>query len=126
VLEITSKMFDRRAKANFSDTNLKDLVECFAQASGWAQKTPQGASKLARENEAATLLASVMKQTTDGQWSTAVAGGERLLRDFGDTLLVRLMSNESSRRRAAIIAAPEAPVKPSEPSVPKDSDPPKR
>jgi hypothetical protein len=120
-------MFDPSRKANFSDTNQKDLVECFAQASSWAAKTPQGGAKLARENEAAMLLAGVLKQTTDGQWSTAVASGERLLRDFGDTLLVRLMSNgELAPDAPAVAANPEASAKTNEPVAPKDSDPPKR
>jgi hypothetical protein len=92
-LEISGKMFDPSRKANFTEANAKDLLEAYVQAQTWATRAPATQPALARELEAATLLASVLRQTTDGQWSTAVAGTERLIASYADTLLVRLMSN---------------------------------
>jgi serine/threonine protein kinase len=110
-IDRTSKMFDRAKHANFSEGNAHDLAECFVPLQPWLQKLGGDAS-LAREAQAAALLAQVLTQTTDGSWSAAVAGTERLLHEFQDTLLVRLMSDgttpEPARAPKAAIPPPDA------------------
>ena len=92
--DIAAKMFDPQRKANFTEPNARDLLEAFNQAQTWVQRAGgAGAEKLAREVEAAQILVAALRQTTEGQWSTAVASVERLLREEADTLLVRLLSN---------------------------------
>jgi pSer/pThr/pTyr-binding forkhead associated (FHA) protein/tRNA A-37 threonylcarbamoyl transferase component Bud32 len=93
-LERASKMLDPARRANFTEANARDVGECFAPLQQWIQKL--GSEALcAREAKAATLLAQVLAQTTDGAWSVAVAGTERLLDEYQDTLLVRLLSDGS-------------------------------
>jgi hypothetical protein len=94
-LERTSKMFDRTRRANFTESNARDLAECFVPLQQWIQKLGGDAS-LARESQATAVLAQVLAQTTEGAWSVAVAGTERLLGEYQDTLLVRLLSDGSA------------------------------
>jgi tRNA A-37 threonylcarbamoyl transferase component Bud32 len=93
-LERAGKMFDPARRANFTEANAHDVGECFAPLQQWIQKLG-GEALCAREAKAATLLAQVLAQTTDGAWSVAVAGTERLLDEYQDTLLVRLLSDGS-------------------------------
>jgi serine/threonine protein kinase len=117
-LDRTGKMFDRTKSAHFSEGNARELTECFAPLQPWIQKLG-GDTGLSRESQAAALLAQVLTQSTDGSWSAAVAGTERLLNEYQDTLLVRLMSDGSSAEPPrAVKATPSAPA----PDAPKAKD----
>jgi hypothetical protein len=105
-LDRTSKMFDRTRRSNFTEGNARDLADCFTPLQQWIQKLGNGGS-LAREAAAAAVLGQVLGQTSEGAWSVAVAGTERLLAEYEDTLLVRLLSDGSATEidRAAKPAA---------------------
>jgi tRNA A-37 threonylcarbamoyl transferase component Bud32 len=118
-LERTAKMFDRTRHANFTDGNARDLAECFVPLQQWIQKLG-GEASLARESQAAALLAQVLAQTTEGTWSVAVAGTERLLDEYQDTLLVRLLSDGSATDPARTAQA--AGALPAQPAAPKAKD----
>ncbi len=92
-LELAGKMFDPAKKANFTEGNAKDLVEGFNAAQGWSAKAGAPSNLLAHDAAAAELLARVLQDTTNGAWSSAVAGTERLLRENQDSLLVRMLSD---------------------------------
>lgn len=114
---LTAKMFDRDKRANFTESNQREVLEAFAVASQWQQKASGGGERLAREAGAAELLCGVLRHSTESRWSTAVASLERLMREFDDTLLVRLMSDgtppdavskEGVGKPAANAGAPDA------------------
>ena len=88
-LATTGRVLDGSKKANWTEQNQKDLVEVWRIALEW-EKTPGAGAK---EAEAATLLGSALRLATDGSWSNAVASLERLLDAYGDTLLVRMLSD---------------------------------
>jgi hypothetical protein len=88
-LATTGRVLDGSKKANWTEQNQKDLVEVWRIALEW-EKTPGAGAK---EAEAATLLGSALRLATDGSWSNAVASLERLLDVYGDTLLVRMLSD---------------------------------
>jgi len=92
VLSLGAKMLDPTKKANFTEGNAKELLECFAPAQGWVAKAGSSPT-LVREIEAAQLLSRVWMDTTSNSIASAVAGTERLLSDYRDTLLVRLLSD---------------------------------
>jgi len=112
-LDRASKMLDPSRHANFTETNARDMGECFAPLQQWTQKLG-GEPASARETKAAALLAQVLSQTTDGAWSVAVAGTERLLDEYQDTLLVRLLSDGS-------VPEPPHAVKPAANAAPADA-----
>jgi hypothetical protein len=94
VLSLGVKMLDPSRKANFTEGNAKELLECFAPAQAWALRSAPSAT-LTREIEAAQLLSRVWQDATGNSIAAAVAGTERLLLDYRDTLLVRLLSDGS-------------------------------
>jgi serine/threonine protein kinase len=92
VLSLGTKMLDPTKKANFTEGNAKEVLECYAPAQGWVAKAGSSPT-LVREIEAAQLLSRVWMDTTSNSIASAVAGTERLLSDYRDTLLVRLLSD---------------------------------
>ena len=86
------KMFDVAKRANFTDADLKEMTDCFAQAEAWAEKAGT-ATALRKEIAASRQLALVCQKMTEGAWSVAVSAAEGLLLSHGDTLLVRLLSD---------------------------------
>jgi len=94
-LELAGKMFEPGRKANFTPGNAADLLEGFAAAQVWAAKAGGSIPLLDQDQAAAQLLAKVLQDTTEGAWSSAVAGTERLLREHQDSLLVRMLSDGS-------------------------------
>jgi hypothetical protein len=94
-LEQAGKMFEPGRKANFTAGNAADLLDGFTAAQSWAGKAGGASPLLEADQAAAQLLARVLQDTTEGSWSVAVAGTERLLREHQGSLLVRMLSDGS-------------------------------
>jgi hypothetical protein len=92
-VDITAKMFDGAKKANFTEANKKELLDAFAIVTDAASHAPDEREEAAREAAAADVLAGMLRLTTESKWSSAVAENERLITDFEDSLLVRILSN---------------------------------
>lgn len=96
-LRATTKMFDAAKKANFTEGNARDLRALFAPAASWAElASPESKVRLARESGAADVLCDALRAATDARWAAAAAGIERLLAEYADTVLVRLLSDGRS------------------------------
>ncbi|MBL8857171.1 MAG: protein kinase [Planctomycetes bacterium] len=93
VLDGAAKMFDAQKRSNFTESNQRDMLEVFNTLSSWAARAPEEKDEIARESEATQILARALRQMTDSQWSTAVVAIERLLTEYPNALLVRLLSN---------------------------------
>ncbi len=94
-LELAGKMLDPVRKANFTAGNASEMLDGFTAAQAWAAKAGGATPLLDQDQAAAQLLAKVLQDTTEGSWSVAVAGTERLLREHQDSLLVRMLSDGS-------------------------------
>jgi hypothetical protein len=94
-LEAGGKMFEAGRKANFTASNAAEMLEGFSAALAWATRAGGALPLLTEDQAAAQLLAKVLQDTTEGAWSSAVAGTERLLREHQDSLIVRLLSDGS-------------------------------
>jgi hypothetical protein len=92
VIGRTGKMFDPTKRYNFTEADAREVLECFAQAQAWADRSGTTA-ELSREIAAAKQLSLVCQKVTEGAWSYAVSAGEDLLARHGDSLLVRLLSD---------------------------------
>ncbi len=92
-VDLTAKMFDGSKKANFTEPNKKELLDAFAFVTEAASHAPDEREEAAREVAAVNVLGGMLRLMTDGRWSSAVAENERLITDFKDSLLVRLLSN---------------------------------
>lgn len=95
VIEVAAaaeRMLVPAKNANFTDAHAREIAEAFQAAQPWARDATDK-QRLAREAQAAALFSEVMLDTTRGAFSKAVAGTERLLSDFQDTLVVRLLSD---------------------------------
>jgi hypothetical protein len=93
VVDLTAKMFDGQKKSNFTENNQRDVLEVANTLTAWSARAPEEKDEMAREMEAAGILAMALRQATETQWSASVSQIERLLYDYQDTLLVRLLSN---------------------------------
>ncbi len=74
------------------------LSNVFAPLESWiaearAQGAGKNASALLREREAALLLAQALSASQEEAWTLAAANAERLLDQYGDTLLIQLLSD---------------------------------
>jgi len=94
-LDLAGKMLEPGRKANFTAANAAELLDGFTAAQAWAAKAGGVSALLDQDQAAAQLLAKVLQDTTEGSWSVAVAGTERLLREHQDSLLVRMLSDGS-------------------------------
>jgi hypothetical protein len=110
-----AEMFDPSAGAVFTPREAAALRETLDLARSWAEKAgaPQACEA---ESAAADLLASVLMEASAQTWSGAFAGARRLLSDYGETLLVRLLSDgrgtpspDPAPSRASEDEAPSAP-----------------
>jgi protein kinase-like protein/FHA domain-containing protein len=104
------EMFHPKLQARFDESEVREMVEGFELARTWGGGAQ---AHCAREAEAATILAHALRLGSGGSWSGAVAGIERLLHEFPDTLLVRLLSNGEPPPSAT--RAPDAPPAPKAP-----------
>lgn len=95
-LEVASQMFYPEKQARFSEGEAERLTRPFEHVEEWIRTDAERAS-WTRELEACTLLARTLLATEAEAWSTAVAGTERLLSDYADTLTVLLYSDGTQR-----------------------------
>lgn len=91
-IDASGKMFDPTRRSNFTETNAREILENYSHALQWAQRAGDD-SAAKRERDAAALLVEALQKTSEGAYSAAVAGIERLLAGSSDTLLVRLLSD---------------------------------
>jgi len=95
----SAKMFDGGKKANFTEGNARDMRALYAPAAQWAEIAgSESKTRLEREVDAASVLSDALRSATDSRWAAAAAGIERLLTDYTDTVLVRLLSDGRSVR----------------------------
>ncbi len=80
---------DAAALAAVFDSALAWIAEARAEGAGGK------AEELARESEAAELLAQALSASQEESWTLAVANVERLLQHYGDTFLVLFLSDGS-------------------------------
>jgi len=93
VVDMSAKMLDAQKKANFTESNQREVLEIGNTLSTWSSRAPDEKDEIAREMSAASILAVGLRQMTETQWSTAVSQIERLLYECPGTLIVRLLSN---------------------------------
>ncbi|MBL8862598.1 MAG: hypothetical protein JNK02_11370 [Planctomycetes bacterium] len=92
-----SKMFEPGRRSNFTEGNARDVRASFVPGAAWAELAgPEAKERFAREAAAADVLCDALRAATDARWAAAAAGLERLLSEFSDTLLVRLLSDGRS------------------------------
>ncbi|HVS08655.1 MAG TPA: FHA domain-containing serine/threonine-protein kinase [Planctomycetota bacterium] len=102
-----SEMFYPGEVANLSDEEVRAMLDGFELARPWAEAAGTLAA-LERERAAAEILARALRSETDGSWSVCVAGLERLLGEFGETLLVRILSDGEVSSTASAEDAPSS------------------
>ena len=95
-----SEMFYPGEVANLSDEEVRAMLEGFELARPWAEAVGT-LPALERERAAAEILARALRSETDGSWSVCVAGLERLLGEFSETLLVRILSDGEAQATAS-------------------------
>ncbi len=96
-VRLTSKMFETAKKSNFTEGNARDVRALFVPAASWADLAgAESKASLARETDAVDVLCEALRAVTETRWAIATAAIERLLDEFGDTLLVRLLSDGRS------------------------------
>ncbi len=93
----TAEMLQPGANAVLSEEELRVVTDAFEAAKPWAQLSGAPGA-LEREHQAASLLVDALRAASDAGWSRSVAEIERLLGEFRDTLLVRLLSDGRPRR----------------------------
>ena len=94
-IDAASEMLEPGSSARFDEGEMRELSEGFDWGRSWAAQSgvPQ---RFEMESRAAGLLARSLFDASEGSWSASVAGLDRLLEDYADTLLVRLLSNGST------------------------------
>jgi hypothetical protein len=102
-----SEMFYPGEVANLSDEEVRAMLDGFELARPWAEAAGTLAA-LERERAAAEILARALRSESDGSWSVCVAGLERLLGEFGETLLVRILSDGEVGSTASAEDAPSS------------------
>ncbi|MBM3989949.1 MAG: FHA domain-containing protein [Planctomycetes bacterium] len=88
----TSEMLQADTTSNLAEDEVRTITEAFDAARVWAQAAGTLRS-FEREAEAASVWVDGLRAGTAASWSRAVAAHERLLSEFRDTLLVRLLSD---------------------------------
>ncbi len=98
VVQNASEMFFPNSGAQFTSSEALELPNGYSTLFEWldADKQPAVYAAAQHEREAARLLGEALRATEVGDWTSAVAGMERLLSEFGDTLVVLLMSDGTS------------------------------
>ena len=91
-VDVASQMFSSTSTSRFSESEAESLVEVFDYVEPWITE-PGERARYRREIEAASILAETLLAAEAERWSTAVAGSTRLLKEYGDTLLVLLYSD---------------------------------
>jgi len=91
-IEGASEMLEPGTTARFDESELRELAECFEWGRAWAAQAGV-AERFEAESKAAELLGRSLFDASEGSWSASVSGLDRLLKDYSDTLVVRLLSN---------------------------------
>ncbi len=91
-VEETAEMLQADAASNLTEDEVRAVNEAYEVARVWAQSAGT-LPAFEREAEAARVWIEALRAGSDGAWSRAVAAHERLMREFRDTLLVRLLSD---------------------------------
>ncbi len=94
-LQLAAEMFQPNSGAVFTESEAEALPEGFDVALEWAT-TPEDRAALRRDREASELLGRALFRASESEWTTAVAGLERLLAEYAETWLVRLLSDGST------------------------------
>jgi hypothetical protein len=85
-------MMDGGGNSHLTEEEVEAMMAGFTLAEPWAEEAGRGEA-LEREHRAAQLLARSLRASSEGAWSSAVADLERLLEEYRDTLLVRMVSD---------------------------------
>ncbi len=88
----TAEMLQDGSTSVLADDELASIEEAYANARTWAEAAGSVA-QFTREHEAMRLWTEALRAGTAGAWSRQVAGLERLMRDYRDTLLVQWLSD---------------------------------
>jgi hypothetical protein len=111
-VRVAAQKLEPERSARFSASEAEDLGAAFDHALAWAGD--EGDPALEREREAAVVLARSLLATESEDWTSVVAGLERLFADYDDTLLVTLLSDGTEWRTpeqlAPVAAPPEEPA----------------
>ncbi|HTF90275.1 MAG TPA: FHA domain-containing serine/threonine-protein kinase [Planctomycetota bacterium] len=91
-VDCAKEMFDPTAGARFDEAEVRELTEAFEWGREWAKLAGTG-DRYERESKAGATLAKSLSDASQGAWSASVAGLDRLLLEFRDTLLVRMISD---------------------------------
>ena len=119
------EMFRPQENNHFSDGEARSMLAAFQAPALWAI-TSESKRTLEREAGAAEVLVDVLQSMDSGAYARAVAGTERLLADFGDTLLVLSLADGREWRDPVpdprLLSPPEMPAM--EPSPALTEEPP--
>ena len=94
-LQLAGEMFQPNSGAVFTESEAEALPMAFNAALEWAT-SPEERAAQRRDREASELLGRALFRASEGEWTTAVAGLERLLAEYPETWLVRLLSDGST------------------------------
>ncbi len=103
-----AEMFRVGSGAVFTAREAEELPEAFGRALEWATGSERRAA-LERDREAARLLGRALQLGSEDAWTGAVALLERLFSEFGDTWLVRLLSDGTPVEVPGGPTAPDSP-----------------
>jgi len=90
-LRDAEEMFAESSSSVFTRNEADDLPAPFDRALDWFEDVP-GRARVEHDREAAALLGEALFSASEGLWTTSVSDLERLLRDYGDSWLVRMLS----------------------------------
>lgn len=98
VVADASEMFFPDQGAQFTAGEARELTAKYETLFSWLDQGSAVELKAAivREREAAELLGATLRASDEAEWAKAVAGLERLLAEYSNTLIVLLMSDGTS------------------------------
>ncbi len=116
-----AEMFQPNGGAHFTKGEAKALRDAYGYPQAWA-RTTESRQTLDRERSAALVLVDVLESLDAGAYARSVAGTERLLAEFGDSLLALSLSDGSEWRDPApdprLMPPPELPIERPDPASP--------
>ncbi len=96
-VHMTSKMLEPSRKSNFTEGNSRDVHALFGPAETWADLAgAESKAKFTREFDAMIVWCEALRAATETRYAVAAAAIERLLSEFADTVLVRIVSDGRS------------------------------
>ena len=117
--ELSKQVLMPESRSIFQPSEAAAMTELFVRVERWVEEIPEPRTpelearlrKIARDREAATILARGLLASQEGAWSTAVGELETLFSDYQSSLLVSLLSDGSGWEA-------EAPAEPTPPPAP--------